>query len=314
MGLRFRKSVKIAPGLKLNFNKKSVGITAGTKGAHYTVNSKGKRTASVGIPGSGVSYTSSSGGGKTARSNSSNKSGGGCLSVLLGMSLALVIIAFIITYAWIPGIIAIIYFAKKVSDPKQRKIGIGISAVITAFSFIFFLSSLFQPDLTSVTVNWEKQEFDINEETILNIVIEEEGADIYSFKISDNDIARVDYIDDVATVHFIAEGTADISFIADNEIQSNSTTITVIDKEAEAQRLLEAQEEQEQTKQEEVVETKEPVAQEPEEQEIMVYVTNTGTKYHRANCRHVDESKIEIALSSAIKNYEPCGTCKPPTQ
>lgn len=56
MGFRFRKSIKIAPGIKFNINKKSVGVTFGTKGAHYTINSKGTRTKSVGIPGTGLSY------------------------------------------------------------------------------------------------------------------------------------------------------------------------------------------------------------------------------------------------------------------
>lgn len=65
MGFRFRKSVKIAPGIKINFNKKSWGVTVGKRGAHYTINSKGKRTASVGIPGTGLSYTTSSGGKKS---------------------------------------------------------------------------------------------------------------------------------------------------------------------------------------------------------------------------------------------------------
>lgn len=62
MVFRFRKSIKLAPGVKLNLNKKSTGITFGGKGFHYTVNSKGKRTASVGIPGTGLSYSTSSGG------------------------------------------------------------------------------------------------------------------------------------------------------------------------------------------------------------------------------------------------------------
>ena len=57
MGLRFRKSIKMAPGVKINFNKKSISATVGTRGAHYTVNSKGKRTASVGIPGTGISLS-----------------------------------------------------------------------------------------------------------------------------------------------------------------------------------------------------------------------------------------------------------------
>jgi hypothetical protein len=56
MGLRFRKSIKIAPGVKVNLNKKSVGVTIGGKGMHYTVNSKGRRTTTVGLPGTGLSY------------------------------------------------------------------------------------------------------------------------------------------------------------------------------------------------------------------------------------------------------------------
>lgn len=59
MGFRFRKSIKILPGVKININKKSSSITFGTKGVHYTVNSKGKRTATVGVPGTGLSYTTS---------------------------------------------------------------------------------------------------------------------------------------------------------------------------------------------------------------------------------------------------------------
>lgn len=60
MGFRFRKSFKVAPGIKLNFNKKSTGVTFGDKGLHYTVNSSGKSTMSAGIPGTGLYYTESS--------------------------------------------------------------------------------------------------------------------------------------------------------------------------------------------------------------------------------------------------------------
>lgn len=59
MGLRFRRSVKIAPGLRLNFNKNSMGLTLGPRGAHYTVNTKGRVTTSVGLPGTGLYYTES---------------------------------------------------------------------------------------------------------------------------------------------------------------------------------------------------------------------------------------------------------------
>lgn len=75
MGFRFRKSVKIAPGVRLNIGKKSVGISAGVKGARVSVNSSGRKTTTVGLPGTGLSYSKSEkiGGRKTTtRSASSN--------------------------------------------------------------------------------------------------------------------------------------------------------------------------------------------------------------------------------------------------
>lgn len=73
MGFRFRKSFKIAPGVKFNINKKSVGLTFGKKGAHFTINSKGKRTTSVGIPGTGLSYTHTSKSRKRTKTSTTKK-------------------------------------------------------------------------------------------------------------------------------------------------------------------------------------------------------------------------------------------------
>ena len=60
MQLRVRRSIKIAPGVRLNVGKKSVGLSFGTRGARYSINSSGRRTATIGIPGSGISYSVSS--------------------------------------------------------------------------------------------------------------------------------------------------------------------------------------------------------------------------------------------------------------
>lgn len=62
MAFRFRRSVKILPGVRINFNKNSTSVTFGGKGFHHTISSTGKSTTSVGIPGTGISYSSSSGG------------------------------------------------------------------------------------------------------------------------------------------------------------------------------------------------------------------------------------------------------------
>lgn len=60
MGLRFRKSIKVAPGVRVNLGKKSGSVSIGTKGARYTMSSTGKKTTTVGAPGTGLSYVSTS--------------------------------------------------------------------------------------------------------------------------------------------------------------------------------------------------------------------------------------------------------------
>lgn len=62
MGVRYRKSIKIAPGVKVNLGKKSASISVGGKGYRKTFSTTGRTTTSVGIPGSGLSYTTTSGG------------------------------------------------------------------------------------------------------------------------------------------------------------------------------------------------------------------------------------------------------------
>ncbi len=56
MGARFRKSINLGGGVKVNLNAKSASISAGVPGARVTYNSKGQRTTSVGLPGTGVAY------------------------------------------------------------------------------------------------------------------------------------------------------------------------------------------------------------------------------------------------------------------
>lgn len=49
--------------------------------------------------------------------------------------------------------------------------------------------------------------------------------------------------------------------------------------------------------------------------EIIVYVTRTGEKYHRESCSYLRQSKIETTLSEAIEDgYTPCSRCHPPTE
>ncbi len=70
MGLRFRKSISLLPGVKLNISKSGVGISAGVPGLRGSINTSGRVTGTVGIPGTGVSYVKT----KTLGSKSKSKS------------------------------------------------------------------------------------------------------------------------------------------------------------------------------------------------------------------------------------------------
>lgn len=44
----------------------------------------------------------------------------------------------------------------------------------------------------------------------------------------------------------------------------------------------------------------------------VVYITNTGNKYHKAGCRYLKSSKTKTTVAKAKKaGYEPCKVCKP---
>lgn len=57
MPFRFRRSIKIMPGVRMTVSKSGIGTSIGGGGVRYSVHSSGRRTASVGIPGTGLGYT-----------------------------------------------------------------------------------------------------------------------------------------------------------------------------------------------------------------------------------------------------------------
>ena len=56
MSRRFRKTIKLLPGLRLNLSKSGVSASVGKAGATVNVSEKGVR-GTVGLPGTGISYS-----------------------------------------------------------------------------------------------------------------------------------------------------------------------------------------------------------------------------------------------------------------
>jgi tetratricopeptide (TPR) repeat protein len=59
--LRFRRSISLGGGVRLNINKRSLGLSAGGHGVRYSVNTDGQSTRSIGVPGTGLYYRSQTG-------------------------------------------------------------------------------------------------------------------------------------------------------------------------------------------------------------------------------------------------------------
>lgn len=55
-----------------------------------------------------------------------------------------------------------------------------------------------------------------------------------------------------------------------------------------------------------------PVVNDQGGKTVTVYVTRTGSKYHRGACQHLRKSKISMSMADAVSGgYGPCSRCKP---
>ena len=81
MGFRFQKSVRLAPGLRLNLSKSGVSASLGRPGATVNIGRRGVE-GSAGLPGTGLSYRRRVAGGRS------------------GVSVAGVVLVLVILAAW----------------------------------------------------------------------------------------------------------------------------------------------------------------------------------------------------------------------
>lgn len=77
MGLRFRKSISLIPGVKLNLGTTGASVSVGKRGMHYTMHTSGRKTVSVGLPGTGISYVKNISSGKKSTAKSGARSSTG---------------------------------------------------------------------------------------------------------------------------------------------------------------------------------------------------------------------------------------------
>lgn len=106
MGLRIRKSIKIAPGIRLNFGKKGISTSISKKGIGVTFGPTGT-TTHIGVPGTGISYVKKIGTSKNEEGNNDNEiySPNGVFSCLACFFIILLLIIAVVNYKFIVGIL-----------------------------------------------------------------------------------------------------------------------------------------------------------------------------------------------------------------
>ena len=58
MAMRFRKSINLGGGFKLNVGRRGVGLSGGVRGARFSANTSGRRMRTLSVPGTGISWQS----------------------------------------------------------------------------------------------------------------------------------------------------------------------------------------------------------------------------------------------------------------
>lgn len=244
MGLRFQKRIKLFPGVRINLNKKSFGVTFGGKGLHYTINSKGKHTASAGVPGTGLYYTKSYGGSSQSAKRSSGTPQGGIISggenpnwrkKKLRERTWFIILWLILFFP------VGLYFMWRSGWRKEVKIGISaLFAVSVVYSILF---PPVRPESISIEIPNQQAEYDINQEIPITLSVMPEDAETDSIYFHTSSLS-VDVDDNIISTGN-TEGTYDV-YAYYGDVKSNTLTINVVDFEAreeaariEAERIAE---------------------------------------------------------------------------
>lgn len=282
MGLRFRKSINLGKGLKLNVGKKGVGLSTGVKGFRYSINSSGHQTKTISLPGTGLSYTSSSGGKKkskikTSKTIKSQKElshitkPGGCLTAAC----------------------------------------IGIIFIIICVVIAVVISSKSKKETNSVSLKWSRSSLSVDAKIYvpdLYLQVSGKNADEISpteIKLSNSDICKIEYKSSnhsqiIYEITPIKDGFADITATY-NGVTSEPITITIdMSEKVETTTVATTEKETEPPEQTTVT----------DKQEELVYVTSTGKKYHTKYCRYYNDNCKEMTKEQAEQSgYTACEVC-----
>lgn len=337
MGLRFRKSFKVAPGVKVNLNKKSTSVTFGGKGVHHTVSSSGKKTTTVGIPGTGISYSETSGTEKNSKSTEQREPVKARKKIFEKDAY----------YVETSHGREKVYMDERYRHNSEespdapnrnkkdwRKIALIVFLSIAGLTWVAALFS--DPLVSSITLNSKDIVMDINSSEKLNFKFAPDDGTSEDMEVvisKDKILSTDDKISTSKNSFTIYSGkkTGIVTlYIKDNrgDVSSNKIKVKVEDKAAikKAKEEAKRKAEEEKKKKEEAAKKKAEAeaakkkaeeeakrkaeAAATESQEEMVWVPNTGSKYHsNPNCSNMDNPREEPISEAKSEGFTPCKKC-----
>ena len=292
---------------KLNLGKKSAGVSVGGKGFRTSFSTSGRKTTSVGVPGTGLSYVSTSGSSSSSKDNSNKGSVSNMKSSKKG---CWVIFAPILIILFIIGGIG----SCLGGDDETTTTTASSSTGIESFKF-----------LSSEPLNLEVGESDRSYFTV-EFENDELSTDDIVFVSSDETIATITFDKKVASsfiyyyVNAVGSGTAIVHVeTTDGIVKSEEITVTVTEEsttEIETTAEITTEKTAETTKKQSTTENKTESVNAPVSD--TVYVLNTSRmKIHYKSCPSVDTiashnyDETDDYDAAIAKGYEPCGRCNP---
>ena len=349
MGFCFRKSIKIAPGVKR---------------ARVCVNSKGQVTRTLSIPGTGISYVSADIFHSPSNTNHTNGSYDNNMQqhtpppkkslrilayIIIPLIAALIHVNLFFVAIMVESIVHFLHMRNMPLSKSKRILSNSMTAFFFLFSMLATITGMrMPPAIETISIAEDAQTFDVNQEKTLSWAYTPENADIskLSAEVSNDTLAQIHVSEngELLLQTLSDEGSFDVT-LRDGNVASNVVTFTVVDAKKEAERIaaekaeaeriaaekaeqqrIAAEKAEQQRIAAEKAEQQRIAAEKAEQQRIAaekaeqqqakqqsnsqtVYVTPTGKRYHYSSSCNGGSYSPSTLDDALARGLTPCKKC-----
>lgn len=306
MGFRFRKSIKLPGGFRINASKSGIGYSWGAKGYRVTKTAKGTTRTTVSIPGTGISYVQESKLTPKEQATKENcsdekpiKRRSGCLLQILAVPFILLVIGVIVTPKdKIDDNQGGNWSVSQPADSSSKQEGNQTGNVNT------------KPNIEEVK---DKASLFLSESFQLNLIGLEDKAMHYEMKVTSEGISDREDQSQVPEnwnnfqLYFVS---AQARMADEIEVESDKAMLILVDSNDDMMLSVKGGIITYNKYKEETVEQEKPNETITKPTERTVWVTSSGKKYHYSSTCSGMKNPSSISLSTAkSKGYTACSKC-----